>query len=415
MVSSVLGIGGCSEESNLWRVAIPAEKQGGVQAHISRAQVLYDRKEFDGALAEAKAAYQLDAKNEKAAVLLSQIHLAKAELDLFQMVAKLIQGEDDNDAEDGSDEGGSAESDSNGAAQQLDQLRTLLGLSTAQTDALILPDNRQGDVEGAPQDGPFKDLPVLLPKTATAARQSEGPPISHIHQAIMVLCPFVEDQVKILGSAADVRHAGDECPLADKPLSLRGQANFVWAVAHLAEAILFHGVILYQPTGDTPYLQKRVDLLDDTSVVASAGDYVRAVNELAEVVNLVFPSDPETANASMLMAVFNDLEAASRGFQSLPGVPKSLTEGISSALSGLDVQRDKLVQQGASEEEGRSKALKEQLTSGLAEKLGSQITAKQASGELSEDELSEVCAAYDEIAEATLDTCRGAGFVGGRL
>ena len=50
---------------------------------LSKAQVLFDKGEFDDALVAAQRAHELDPESELAAVVLSSVHMAKAELTLL--------------------------------------------------------------------------------------------------------------------------------------------------------------------------------------------------------------------------------------------------------------------------------------------------------------------------------------------
>ncbi|SMF38275.1 hypothetical protein [Pseudobacteriovorax antillogorgiicola] len=370
-------------------LALPFEDNAVDQR--SKAYSLYDKGKYEEALEFALRSFELDSTSEESAVLLASIHMGLAGIDSFQLVENLIS----------QNEGTALQEDSN-AASSLAGLSDLVGLSTTEYTSLTLTNNEKDGVQGAPTSGVFAELPVLLPKSAVEARISGGDTIYNIAQAIEVLCPFVGEDVKILGESGDIRHTDEACaPQGEQ--RFRSKSHFNWAFAHLAEAILFNGVVLYAPTSETPNLQARGAVLDDPGVTANLTEYIAAVNELAAVTDIIMPTDQEESANSMLLAMFNDLEAASLGFSSLAGLPESVSGGIVSSLSDLQSQRDSL--SPATDENESSSALKNQLTSGLAGELQSQITAKSEAGELDSESQAELCTAYDSISTEPFDIC----------
>ena len=187
-------------------------------------------------------------------------------------------------------------------------------------------------------------------------------------------------------------------------VKLKPKSYFNWAFAHLSEAILFHSVVLYAPEGGDANLQRRADLLGQPESVASTSEYVSAVTELAEVTDIIFPTDTTSAANSMLLAIFNDLDATSRGFANISGIPDSISASIIESLAGLKSQRDSISGQNT-DKNSSNEALKEQLTSGLAGSLGTQIQEKVASGELQGEELTDARGAYSSISSVAIEGC----------
>jgi hypothetical protein len=372
-------------------------------ALLSRSRIRLDAGDYEGALRDAEASLTLAPDCGACAVQVGYCHLGVAGLDMFQLARKLIEK---NEA---SDESGAelASTEGSNASGQLTSLASLVGLGPDDYEAITLPGNRLGELEGAPASGPFRDLPVYLPKNSAEARASDSPTLYHIARAAFVLCPFMPASVKILGDQPDMRHAAESCQ-ADEEIDKAGSnALFVWAVAHLVEAIAFHQVVLYTQDGVTPNLQKRAAILESRSEIPSLTEYVKAVKDLAAVVDIILPTDASAARASMLTAMFNDLQTVSLAFQNMAAVPADVSKGIVDAIAELQGQKDKIGSAGGSAE-GKDQgavAFKDQLTEGMATELKKQISSKIDSGQLNDQERTDLCSAYRQISTQSFASC----------
>lgn len=190
------------------------------------------------------------------------------------------------------------------------------------------------------------------------------------------------------------------------PLSFSGKTHFLWALAHLTEAVAFNSVILYDPTGEGPNLIRRSEALKSFQPTDLLS-YISSVAELAQVLNIILPVDPDESKNSMLMAIINNLETANKAFKALPGIPKTITSVVDESLNEIEEQRKKIsnVQTNQNEVSERSRALKEQLTQGLSKNIREQITNKAENGELTEDNKKELCEAYSSISTEKFETC----------
>lgn len=378
----------CSSELNLNQFLAQPFSDNAVDLR-SRATTLYDEGKYSEALPYAEDAVELSPSNEEGGVLLGAIHMALAGIDSFQLIENLS-----------SDDGATLEGDS--AASSLSSLSAIIGLSEGEYSNLSLENNEKDGVEGAPSTGVFSDLPVLLPKSASEARISGGDTIYHIAQAIQAMCSFVGDEVKLLGDDGDSRHTSESCvSMGDQ--NLTGRSHFNWAFAHLAEAILFNGVVLYAPSSETPNLQARGTLLGESSTTSDLSSYISAVSELATVTDIIMPTDAEESADSMLQAMFMDLQAASQAFSSLSGLPDSVTGSLESSLSDLQSQRDAISEAGG--DSADSTAMKNQLTADLASDVRSQIQAKSDAGSLDSASRDQLCSAYASISSEAFAIC----------
>ncbi len=397
----LLQLMGCSPATNVLGLIAAGSIEDDAGAMLSRSKLQVDEGDYQGALDSAQRAFQLAPDCAACAVQLGYCHLGVAGLDLFQLAKKML----DNASEEGSSEAETsapALAESN-AAGQLASLATLVGLTDEDYAAITLPGNRLGALEGAPSTGPFRSLPVLLPKTATDARDSDSSTLHHIARAVEVICPFMNETVKIMGEAGDIRHTDPSCERSEGPAKVQSNALFIWAMAHLVEAIAFHGVVLYQPDGAVPHLQQRAALLENRSIITSLSEYVASVKDLAAVVDIILPTESEAARASMLTAMFNDLQTVSLAFQNMLAVPPSLSKGIVDAIAQLQGQKDQ-INTGGPKDSG-SVAFKDQLTEGMATELKKQISTKIDSGQLNEQDKIELCSAYRQISTQAFASC----------
>jgi hypothetical protein len=392
---------GCSESTNIMGLITASGVEHDAGALLSRSRIRLDAGDYDGALHDAEAAVTLAPDCGPCAVQAGYCHLGVAGLDMFQLARKLI--EKNGASEDA--EPIQAKSETGNASGQLASLASLVGLGTADYEAITLSGNRLGDLAGAPATGPFRTLPVYLPKNASEARVSDSSTLQHIAQAIAVICPFMPAGVKLLGEQADIRHGDSSCQRDEEIDKAGGNALFVWAVAHLVEAVAFHQVVLYTQDGVTPNLQKRAAILESRSEIASLTEYVQAVKDLAAVVDIILPTEVSAAKASMLTAMFNDLQTVSLAFQHMAAVPEDLSKGIIDAIAELQGQKNKIGSGQAGDRDQGAVAFKDQLTEGMATELKKQISSKIDSGELSEQERTDLCSAYRQISTQTFASC----------
>lgn len=406
---------GCSETTNIMGFIAAPGTEHDAGALLSRSRIRLDAGDYAGALRDAEASLALAPDCGPCAVQVGYCHLGVAGLDMFQLARKLIEKNEVAEETSGAlgSRGGSkvfgrlASSADSNASGQLASLASLVGLGSSDYEAITLPGNRQGELEGAPTSGPFRDLPVYLPKNSVEARDSDSPTLYHIARATLVLCPFMPASVKILGEQPDIRHGAESCQTDEEIGRPGSNALFVWAVAHLVEAIAFHQVVLYTQDGVTPNLQKRAAILESRSEIPSLTEYVKAVKDLAAVVDIILPTDAGAARASMLTAMFNDLQTVSLAFQNMAAVPEDVSKGIVDAIAELQGQKDKIGSAGGSAD-GKDQgavAFKDQLTEGMATELKKQISSKIDSGQLNEQERTDLCSAYRQISTQSFASC----------
>lgn len=418
-----LSVTACGPDSNIMGFLVFAADKTSHEYLLFEAETYLNQGDYSAAIAYGEQAYALDPGHEGTAAVLGFSYLGLAGADPFTLATTIASQASDGGDAAGGDTAASVTvaqlltaaqdtaAEESGTSNPLGALAEVLGLSDAELEQITLPGNQleleDGTVvEGAPSAGLFKDYPVLLPKAASEARAA-AITLTRINRAIAVVCPFVNPAARLTGASGDSRHGEAACPTSAKTKTQASKIHFVWAFAHLTEAIAFNAVVMYDPTGAGPNLQRRTEALGDSESVGIAA-YVSGVSELAAVIDVVFPTDPSQSADSMLTGMVNDLEATSRAFDLLPGMPAAMTSSIKSSLAQLAEQKAKIQQSGAvSDEEASSSALKDTLTEELGKNLEEQITTKVADGEVTDEQKAAVCAAYSQISTEAIAACEG--------
>jgi len=386
----------CSEQSNINGLITTDSQRGNNFYLIERAQHYYDKGEFAEARDLAVEAYLVEPNSEGAALLLGYIHLALAGIDSFALIRKLSEG------------GATLRlaGSGGGASGTLSSLSSIIGMDDTERQKLTLSGNKVGSIDGAPKTGPFQGLPVLLPLTATEARDGSSEVVRNLFLAMRFVCPFVDEEVLLREGLGDPRHMSSYCEPCAGLVSAPTRMHYIWAFAHLAEAIAFHGVVLYAPNGGDPNLLKRSEALEGAlkSGTLDLDGYVSAVTVLASTVDVILPTKRDKTRDSMLNAMFNDFEAAGRGFARISGLPDTFTKDIDASLADL---REKQARAGAKTQDvdTGSGAMKEQLTAGLAKNIKKQIEEKDNKGELEAGKKTELCAAYRTMSSEAFANC----------
>lgn len=383
---------GCSAGSNVNQLFVNKDEcEKDVHCLMDEAQRQYDSGDFEQAKKFGEKAHDIDANNEEVGILMGYIHLSLAGMDAIQLAQRL----NDQNTE-------SSSSESKDANSSLQTLAVAIGMPESDFTALTLDNNASGDIKGDSSVSAFADYKVLLPKTAAEARKASTHSTGNLQKAIEYICPFVEDAAKQTDANGDPRHSETYCTKSSNTFHNGAKSHFLWALAHLTEAIAFYNVALYAPDGTTPNLIKRADALQTAKL--SILDYVTAVTELASVVDLVLPTTGAAANESMLNFIFTDLVTTQLAFATIAGIPASITSTLTKSIDDLKAQRDKIgnTSSGAS---ASSQAMKDQMTKGLANTLRVQITEKSQAGEFTEAQKTDACAAYKKVSSTAFDVC----------
>lgn len=335
-----------------------------------RARYHYDQGEFSKARDYIEDALNLNSSNESVRILAGYIYLSLGGIDTFQLSKSLIE----NSAPK-TDEAGLALAE-NSASGALSGLSSITGITDA--DLPVMGEKQESDIEV------FKEYPVFYPNPASEVR-SKIESLRYLNLAISMACPSVKDSVKL---EADARHQGESCPESDDNARLSGKAYFLWAFAHLGDALSFNKVIQYSSSADgKANLQKRGEAAGQIAN-SDIGTYASVMAQLSNDINSIMQTDEAD---SQLNAVYNGLEATNLAFAQLAGVPEKITGSITQALSSL---KEGAKTSGKSENEVLKGQLNEKVTNELSAKIEE---AKQNDPDDFAENKTTLCNTFEEL------------------
>lgn len=403
----------CSEDQNGFKDIFVDEGQKDAIDHIlSEAQFEYDDGNYDEALKIADEVLAINPNNEEAILLKGYVYLAKGGIGTFELAEKLIDLSEDDDETNLR----FASSSSNEAGDFLDDLGSLIA-DNEDIDKMYLDPN-EIDYENTKIKGSeYGDGNIKFPKKASIAREDANF-LENINDAIEIICPFVNEAAKVItsteSSEIDDRHLTTKCPPYTGTKRSPGKIHFLWALAHLGEAIAFNYVIFPSVTTIT---NKVTDIENDAPSqgqlnVTQLTKYINDIGELSAVVDAIFPTGETAEKDAMLTAIFNNLTAVGNGFGQMPGIPKEVTESIDDALSKLKETKDSLKKKitdnaGSAESVSGASALKDQFFEDVAKKVGDKLEANTTELNKSgnETQKKEACDAYKSLTSVPISIC----------
>ena len=215
-----------------------------------------------------------------------------------------------------------------------------------------------------------------------------------MNKAIDVICPFVSDEVKL---EEDPRHTCDKTAGEQKAV---GKANFLWAFAHLSEAIAFDKVVNYKTTqAEETNLELRMAAIEgrEVNTPSEISAFIDEVDSLNEAIGKILPTDGVCSSSdpqTQFDALLNDLVATTVAFGAVPGIPEDITKSLEESMSGILATREEAGDGVESDTDG---AFKGDLTADISESLAEKIDDVNSTSGMSQSELEEVCASYDSI------------------
>lgn len=369
----------CGAESNPFTFIVGDADGESFDAEYTVGRAYLDSGDIDKALEHAQNAYAIDKKSELASMLLGYTYLTKAEVAPFDIASRMIAADSEEEvaellAEESTEDAG--------ADDTLSGLSDLVGLTESDLESL-------GEL-----DESDPDYPVILPVCAEEAR-SLVDKLNYVNKAIDVACSFVGKASLI---DEEPRHNCEDLSGA----SNSGKANFLWAFAHLSEALAFHSVLTYSTQTDSSKtnLEMRVESINGADVTngIELASYIDQVTALEKIVSKVMPSKGECSDEypqSQMNAMLNDMVTVSVAFGNMLGIPEEMTNSINKSMEKIQELRAK---SGRSDEDEASGAFKGDMTAGISKSLGGKINSMSESGQdFSAEETVKVCTAYSSI------------------
>lgn len=414
----------CGPSTNLNKAFVRSADSERYDHLVTSAWAYYDEGNFDKSEQLASKANQINPNGEDAALALSYSYLAKAGIEPFGVIEKL------NEIETTNKEKRAAGQPINDNA--LVDMADLIELSETDITAL-------GSLDGLDTDPSlskyFAGLPVYIPNTPGNHQNSQSPrytisTLRYINKAILTVCPFLSDLVYAeINESSFLRY---DCPKANTFIKNSGHVYLVNSLAHLVESIAFNLMLLYEESGEdsseaaltnsstsfggSSNLLKRVNRLsisEENSEVSISEivSYTAAVLGLKNSIDAVF----DLNEGSMLSDIFVNLEMIVASFSLIPGVPDSVTGGISDMLASIKTQAE-TIKKGSNDNETAvesNKAAAQQLNKEVVNQLNSNVSSYLQELENQKDfseyeqaeirELQELCGSMDLLTADVAD------------
>ncbi len=392
----------CGGNTNFLRAIAPNDQILTYDNYAESAKAAYNQGQYEKAWLLGTKAYQLNPGGESISILLGYIALSLAGGDPFRLAKAMVEA---NKSEKKQQLTAFIASLSN-IQGPMDELTrnsdNLLGSgSTSSTlgsfQKAIDLTNEELEQMGV-KDLTDPELPLLKPKCVEILRR-EIPRFVYLDQAIRLVCPFVDPDARI---KTDYRQ---DCKPFDGPRTEKNKAHFLWAFAHLTEALAFNTVLTYStgdPDGAKSNLEQRAEKVRrlQTNDPASLDNFLGAVKGLESAVDAVLPrtnSCSDVAPTSQLRATLHNLLAVNAGLAKLTSIPKNIVSSINTATEKLNSSGDSL------------QAIRSDFTKKTSENLASKVEelGKNKDQPLTPDQKSTLCGTLSSLGGTNLpEACR---------
>ena len=338
---------GCGSDSNVMRALIPEDQLHTMAVFLSTARAAYNHGDFNKAWQLASNAYSLDPHSEEASILLGFIGLSIAGGDPFGLAKAMLDANDSGSTQDQSallsdnklekaptelfftyEENGETVQSTSSTLSSFQK-----AIKMTQEEILALGELDKSD----------PDLPLLKPNCAETARK-DVERLKYLEMAILVSCPFVDPEARI---TADFRQS---CDSYAGVRYQKNKAHFLWAFAHLTEALIFNSVLNFgsaDPSGKKSNLELRAEKIrnQETKDPASIGILIQSIKSLESALENILPKTgtcSDSAPTSQLRATLYDMLGVSAGFARLVSIPPKIVGSIRSATEKLNSSGDSL-------------------------------------------------------------------------
>ena len=363
---------------------------------LQRAQYAYDEGDFSKAEDLANKAYGRAENNGDAGVLLGNIYLSKAGIDIFQLVSKLSTlSSNSSSSGSSSNTCKSSSGSSQSAGSVLTELSCLLlNLSEEDKDAL-------GTNETFTGLGAIGIQTVYIPNEVTDDLRANVGVLGALDKGIRALCPFI-NRSSVLSQSIDERHTSATiCPDRTTTAFNNAKAHISFALLHLVEALVFQQGVLIDGVSSAESTRTGVSGISsklstvNTSSPTGIANLALATADFATVVNKVFDT---TKKNSQIALALNGLIMVSQSFE-VAGVPSSVTSVITGQLTNLKNTASSLPGNDSSSTK-QTKALSGQINQAYANSLAQKINSScPDTNACSADDKAKLCAGFTSISQ----------------
>jgi tetratricopeptide (TPR) repeat protein len=348
----------CGDNAPLNSVFTTGDDKTRVDYILAKAQAHLDNGNFDSAQNLAERALAINAHNETAAQLLGFALLARAGLSPFEMAEKLIDV---------------AESSASGTTGILFALSPIAETEASDFDVIGTRDHSNLAI--------FEDFDVYTPNLP-GSLEDPNSPRNQVHvlhttnRIIEAICPFVDPNA--LQPDVDNRHV---CDFSFARKDAPTQSLFLWALAHLVEALALNKVLMFRDdlidpnateatSNDTSSLNlfKRVTALQASQSQLSITDFVTAVTTVQNNILSIY----DDAEGSLLFTVMTDLTAVLKAFQAIDGIPDSVVASLRSVIDSINTQASQ-IGENSDTVSGQATGFRDQLINAMSSNMAENV------------------------------------------
>jgi hypothetical protein len=359
---------------------------------LQRSQYAYDEGDFSEAEKLANKAYGRAENNGDAGILLGNIYLSQAGIDIFQLVGKLSTLSSNSSSTDSNAskcKSTPTSGQNQSASNVLGELSCLLlSLSDADKDALGTTDTSYDKLQeiGVPS--------VYIPNEVTDTLRAKVSVLAALDKGIRALCPFI-NRTSVLDKSLDERHTLTACPDRTSTSFNSAKAHISFALLHLVEALVFQQGVLIDGVSSAETSRNGVQGIS-TKISAYNGNIATlalASVEFAEVVGKVFDTDNPKSQIALAL---NGLIMVSTSFE-IAGVPSSITKVITNQLENI-----RQIAGGTNSSSAQqSQALAGQINLVYANQMSTKIDTACPGGACSEEQKTQLCQGFNSISAGT--------------
>lgn len=366
-------------------------------AQLQRAQIAYDKGDFDAAEEYATQAYNATTNNGEAAELLGSIMLSKAGIDIFQIVGKLS----DLSSTKTSTTTTTTSTDSCGSSTT----DAATSLSTLSCKLLSLSDSDISNLGSTVALTSTYFSPVTSyykPNDITDELRQKVNVLKFTDKGIRYLCPFV-NRAKVTGPSIDSRHALATCGDKSTTSFNSAKVHIAFALLHLTETLVYQRSILIDSTSSSTSSTGGIATMSSKISAANVGTditgFLTAINEFKGMVDAV--ADTGNANSQISLAL-DGLTVVAAAFGEA-GVPDKIVSSVTGGLTKLKETASKLAAaagNASSSSTYQAQALKGQINQKYASTVATKINSVcGTSGASCASQKTQLCSSYTSISQ----------------
>lgn len=368
---------------------------------LFRAEQAYDLGDFSEAETLALKAYERSENNGDAGVLLANVYLSQAGIDIFQIVRKLATlSSSKTQTPSSQNDGCTASGQGNQSASNLlsELSCKLLNLTTADKAAL-------GGNQSFPGLASIGVTEVYIPNEVSDTLRSSVSTLSYIDKAVRKLCPFIS-HTSVLSQSIDDRHTSSSiCPDRTSSEFNLAKAHISFAFLNLVEALVYQQGLLIDGVSSASSGYTGVSTVSSkmsqatVSTPADITNFATAMTSFKTIIETAFDT---TNPKSQIALALNGFIMVSQSFEAA-GVPSTVTSVVTKQLTKLKETASTLKGSASCTDDTKcqSQALKGQMNEKAAKTLAAKINTACANPATCASQKTSLCDSFSGISQGT--------------